>query len=354
MGIVFRASAETERDHLKDKQRQKYSGPPQYSIKTHKFSFMSRIVLSSPAKLNLFLKVQNKRPDGYHNIVTVFERVNLVDKIDFCSNSNRNINIKCDHPDVPVGPKNLVYKAAELLQQELGVDQGVKIKIKKRIPVAAGLAGGSSNAATALLGLNHLWKLNLSRAKLLSYARKIGSDVAFFLHDASFGVGTERGDCIKTLNIKTKLWHILVVPRIKMYSWKVYGGLKLPLLHSDLALKNHSSGATPRAPYHQRGESTNVLTKINDNANILIHNLKKDNVLEVGRLLANDLEAEIIRLSPRLEKLKKRLKSLNTKGVMISGSGPAVFGLTMTKREAESIRSILSKRFAQVFVVKTL
>ena len=97
-----------------------------------------------------------------------------------------------------------------------------------------------------------------------------------------------------------------------------------------------------------------MLTKINDNANILIRNLKKDNILEVGRLLANDLETEIIRLSPRLEKLKKRLKSLNAKGVMISGSGPSVFGLTMTKKEAEVIRSVLSKRFAQVFVVTTL
>ena len=311
---------------------------------------MSRLVLSSPAKLNLFLKVQNKRPDGYHNIVTVFERIDLADEIDFHSSLNSDINIKCDHPDVPVGPKNLVYKAAQLLQQELGVDQGVRVKIKKRIPVAAGLAGGSSNAATALLGLNHIWKLNLSRAKLISYARKIGSDVAFFLHDASFGIGTERGDRIKKLNIKTKLWHILVVPRIKMYSWKVYGGLKFP----DLAVKKHSSGAVLRASQGGEWGCTNVLTKINDNANILIHNLKKDNVLEVGRLLANDLETEILRLSPCLEKLKERLKSLNAKGVMISGSGPSVFGLTMTKRESEVIRSVLSKRFAQVFAVKTL
>ena len=348
---------------------------------------MSRIVLSSPAKLNLFLKVQNKRPDGYHNIVTVFERIDLADEIDFRSTSDGNIHIVCDHPDVPVGPKNLVYKAAQLLQQELRVDQGVKIKIKKRIPVAAGLAGGSSNAATALLGLNHIWKLNLSKAKLLSYTRKIGSDVAFFLHDSSWALGTERGDRIKKLNINTKLWHILVVPCIKMYSWKVYGSLsfdafpcenngetcsgygeqapnklkkgsapnhKLQSTHSGLASKNHSLGSTLRASQREKRGGTNVLTKINDNANILIRNLKKDNVLEVGRLLANDLETEIIRLSPRLEKLKKRLKSLNTKGVMISGSGPSVFGLTMTQTEAELIRSVLSKRFEQVFVVRTL
>jgi len=254
----------------------------------------------------------------------MFERIDLVDQISFQSKYHKKIRIICDHPHVPVGPKNLVTKVAQLLQQEFGIKSGVEIKIRKNIPVAAGLAGGSSNAATALIGLNKIWKLGLSRPKLLSYARKIGSDVAFFLHDTSWALGMGRGDRIRKLNIKTKLWQILVVPRVKMYSWEVYGGLKLQL------------------------------TKIDDNANILTHNLKKGNILEVGRLLANDLEKEVIRLCPSLEKLKKRLKSLNTKGVMVSGSGPSVFGLTATEKEAKYIKTILSKRFSQVYVVRTL
>ncbi len=285
---------------------------------------MSRIVLQSPAKLNLFLKVRNKRSDGYHNIVTVFQRIDLADSLSFQSTPRKNIRIICDHPHVPVGSRNLVTKVAQLLQREYDIKHGVEVRIQKNIPVAAGLAGGSSNAATALIGLNKVWKLGLSRPKLLSFARKIGSDVAFFLYDTSWALGTERGDRIKKLNIGTKLWQILVVPRVKIYSWEVYGGLKLQL------------------------------TRIDDNANILTRNLKKGNILEVGRLLANDLEKEVIRLCPRLEKLKKRLKSLNTKGVMISGSGPSVFGLTATEKEAEYIKSILSKRFSQVYVVRTL
>ena len=109
------------------------------------------------------------------------------------------------------------------------------------------MAGGSSNAATALLGLNQIWKLSLGKSQLLSYAKKIGCDVAFFLYDASWALGTERGDQIKKLNIKTKLWHILVIPHIKMYSWKVYGGLKSRLIHSSsisersLSLKQEAS-----------------------------------------------------------------------------------------------------------------
>ena len=285
---------------------------------------MSFLVLSSPAKLNLFLEVQNKRPDGYHNIVTLFERIDLKDEISFRAVENGHIRVVCDHPDVPTGPKNLVYKVALLLKEKFGVTQGVEIRINKRIPVAAGLAGGSSNAATALLGLNRIWGLGLKKAQLVLLARRIGSDVAFFLYDTSWGLGTERGDKIQALNIKKKLWHILVVPKIKMYSWKVYGGLKLQL------------------------------TKGNDDANILVRNLKKGNILAASRLLKNDLEREIFRLSPNLEKLKKKLKLLKTIGVMASGSGPAVFGVTTGKKEAEAIKAVLSKRFDQVFVVKTL
>ena len=313
---------------------------------------MSRIVLQSPAKLNLFLKVQNKRPDGYHNIVTVFERINLVDVMSFQSIPHQTIRIVCDHPHVPIGPKNLVYKVARLLQNELGVQKGVQVCINKRIPVAAGLAGGSGNAATALLGLNRIWKLNLSKSQLLSYAKRIGSDVAFFLHDTSWALGTERGDQIKKLNIKTKLWHILVIPHIKMYSWKVYGGLKPQLIHTNSESKRLLS-LKQNASQRRKSGYTNVLTKINDDVNILIRNLKKDNILDVSPLLVNDLETEVIRLCPRLEKLKERLKTLNAKGVMVSGSGPCVFGLVTTEKEAELLNSILSKRFSRVFAVRT-
>lgn len=284
---------------------------------------MNNIILQSPAKVNLYLKIISKRSDGFHNISTLFERINLIDEIRFESKQEDSIRIVCSHPHVPCGPKNLVYKVAKMLKADFGIKKGIEIRIKKRIPVAAGLAGGSSNAATALLGLNKIWKLGLSKQKLLSYARLIGSDVAFFLHDCSWGLGTERGDRIKRLDLKAKLWHVLVVPRVKIYSWKIYGGYKLQL------------------------------TKKNDNVNILIHNLRKNNILKVGRLLFNDLEVAIIQLCPRLLNLKKRLKSLKTKGVMVSGSGPAVFGLTTTKEEAENIAEILSKRYSQVFVVDT-
>ncbi len=286
---------------------------------------MNRIVLRSPAKVNLFLKVLNKRKDGYHNLVTVFERINLSDKISLELNRDGKIRIFCSNPDVPKGPKNLVYKVARLLRQEYGVKLGVDIGINKNIPVAAGLGGGSSNAASALLGLNKLWGLKLNRFQLLSIAERIGSDVSFFIYDTPWALGKERGNHIQKLNIRTKLWHVLVVPKVKIYSRDVYNGCL-----------------------------TNILTKRKDNVNIFIRYLKKGDLSAIGEALKNDLENSIVRLYPPLLKLKERLNLFKTKGVMISGSGPCVFGLMKNRREAKALKTILSRQFRRVFVVKTL
>ncbi|MBF0490573.1 MAG: 4-(cytidine 5'-diphospho)-2-C-methyl-D-erythritol kinase, partial [Candidatus Omnitrophica bacterium] len=130
---------------------------------------MTSITLNSYAKLNLVLNVLGKRPDGFHQLRTIFERIDLHDTITLKKRSF-GIHISCNHPHVPLGPKNLVYKIALKLQNDFGIKEGVSMTIRKRIPVAAGLAGGSSNAATVLLGLNQLWNLNLSQKKLIEYA----------------------------------------------------------------------------------------------------------------------------------------------------------------------------------------
>lgn len=294
---------------------------------------MRRIRLASPAKLNLFLKVLNKRPDGFHNISTVFERIDLSDEIRLQLNSSGAIRIDCVHPQVPRGPKNLAYQAAKLLRNDFQIKEGVDIYIKKNIPVAAGLGGGSGNAATVLQGLNELWKLRLGQPRLLSYARRLGSDVAFFLYDCSWALGTQRGDFIRKLDIKTKLWHVLVVPCVKIYSGQVYDGLGFP-----------PGLVAPRK----------VLTKRNDNASIFIHHLRRADVAQIGRGLVNDLERVVLLLSPQLEKLEQRLKSLDTKGVMVSGSGPCVFAVTEAQQQAKDIQRILSGRFSRVFVAGTM
>lgn len=285
---------------------------------------MDRMVLRSPAKLNLFLQVVNRRPDGYHNLRTLFERIDLWDELAFRPNRSGRIRISCDHPQVPVGPKNLAYRAAKRLQDYYQIPHGVDIRIVKRIPVAAGLGGGSSNGATALLGLNRMWQLGLDRKALMAHGRALGSDVPFFLRDCSWAMGTDRGDRIRELTLPGPLWHVLVCPRLKMYSREVFTRLNLQL------------------------------TKPGDNVNILIRSLKNRDICKAGQWLSNDLESSILQIRPQLFRVIERFRSLGLKGVAFSGSGPSVFGLCRSRQEAEQKKVILSKHYNQVFAVRTL
>jgi 4-diphosphocytidyl-2-C-methyl-D-erythritol kinase len=285
---------------------------------------MEKLTLKSPAKLNLFLKIEGKRPDGFHNLTTLFERIDLCDTLTFEKKKNGCITISCANNAIPTGPRNLVYKVAELLQKEFGIKEGVHVTIDKKIPVAAGMAGGSSNAATALLALNELWDIRLNIKDLGVLARRIGSDVSFFLHDSQWALGTERGDKIKPLHIRQKLWHVAVTPKVKLYAKDVYGIFKMPL------------------------------TKNEHDVNILLRYLEKEDVLSVSSLLLNDLEAPVLQLCPRLKSLKERIKSLGCSGVLISGSGPTVFGITESEVQAKEVASVLRRRYSRVFVVRTL
>lgn len=282
------------------------------------------ISLRSYAKLNLFLKVLRKRPDHYHDLETIFERISLWDEICFDSNATGKIKIICDHPQVPKGPKNLVYKVAQMLQAEFGIKQGVTIRIQKNIPVAAGLAGGSSNAATTLLGLNQIWGLGLSRKQLVALGAKIGSDVAFFLYDTSWALGEGRGERIAPLNIRPKFWHVVVVPNIKMYSKDVFEALNLKLTR-------------PKA-----------------DVSIFTLALRKNSLLRAGELLYNDLEASILNICPRLSRVKERLSKYDFCGVLFSGSGPACYGLASSEKEAMVAARDLQRVYSRVFVVSTV
>ncbi len=286
---------------------------------------MKSVILRSPAKLNLSLKVLRKRADGYHDLKTIFERINLCDEIMFKPTADGAVRIRCSHPHVPCGPKNLIFRTARLLQEKFRVKAGVEVFLNKRIPVAAGLAGGSSNAATAFKGLNMIWKLKMPLAEMVDLAKEVGSDVPFFLHDCSWALGLSRGDEIHRLDLKTTLWHVLVVPRLKMYSSEVFANLNLQL------------------------------TKPGDDVNILIRYLKNKNIIRVGRLLSNDLESSILELRSSLRCIRERLLIYKeVEGVSFSGSGPAIFGITQNQQQAEKLQALLSKRYSQVYAVRTL
>jgi len=285
---------------------------------------MRSIRLKSPAKINLYLKVLRKRKDGYHQIKTVFERIDLFDEVLLKTRKDQRIKIYCRHPGVPIDNSNLVYKAAELLKADFGSKStGLDIRLKKRIPVAAGLGGGSSNAASVLVGLNKLWKLGLNKEKLRHYAGKIGSDVPFFVTSSSFAIGTGRGEKIKSLSKLGVLWHILVVP---------YNNLSTKEIYSSLNLR---------------------LTKNEDNVNMLVRALKNFDLSRLKDCIINDLEDVASKKLPKLLHIKEKLKKLGVGVFCLSGSGPAIFGILKSKKEAEQKARQLKSRNLQVFVVRT-
>jgi 4-diphosphocytidyl-2-C-methyl-D-erythritol kinase len=285
---------------------------------------VDRLTVNSPAKLNLVLDVLGKRPDGYHELRTIFERISLSDQIILKRNKSGKVRVHCAHPQVPLSPKNLVVKAAMLLSKEFSISEGLDINIIKNIPVAAGLAGGSSNAAAVLLGLNRLWQIGLNKAQLVKYAAILGSDVAFFLYDASYAKGEGRGERIEPLEVNTKLWHLLVTPRVKMLTPEVFARLKLNL------------------------------TNKKDNVNILLPFLRKGDLGRLAGALSNDLEPAILSLRPDFIYLKKKLLDAGAIGACFSGSGPSVFALAESQKHALSLRAKFDRRYTQSFVVSTL
>jgi len=289
------------------------------------------LVLYSYAKLNLYLEVIRKRHDGYHDIRTIFERINLCDKIILKSLPDKKIKLSSNLPSLPVGSSNLAYRSAKLLQETFDINKGVEIKIIKRIPVGAGLGGGSSNAACVLMGLNKLWRLNLNQNKLAQLAKKIGSDVPFFIYDCQFAGGLSRGDRIEPLRAspRLRLWHILVVPKFKVSTPVIY--------------KKWDKMA-----------KTFKLTRQGEGVKIFTLALRKNNPSLLGEALFNSLEQVTTKLYPQVLRIKEKLSQIGLKSILMSGSGPAVFGIVSSRKEALTFcRQLKANRLIEVFVTRT-
>ncbi|MGE5197531.1 MAG: 4-(cytidine 5'-diphospho)-2-C-methyl-D-erythritol kinase [Deltaproteobacteria bacterium] len=290
------------------------------------------MLLYSYAKLNLYLDILGKRKDGYHNLTTIFERISLCDRITLKPRRDKKIKITVDSPLVPAGRTNLAYRAAALLEDTFKTKRGLDIKISKRIPVGSGMGGGSSNAACVLLGLNELWGLRLSRSKLLRLAGKLGADVPFFILGTPFARGRSRGDRVSPLAglKKVRLWHVLVVPKIPV--------------------------STPSV-YKKWDEMTQKvrLTRPDYDVKLLTLALEKKDFSLIGKALFNCLERVSIRLYPEILRVREKLERLGFKSVLMSGSGPAVFGIVSSKKEALSlIRQLKGNRHWQVFLTRTV
>jgi 4-diphosphocytidyl-2-C-methyl-D-erythritol kinase len=259
----------------------------------------------SPAKINLFLNVLKKRGDGYHAIETLFERLDFGDTVYLDRTSSRIELEILGREKVPNDSKNLAWRAARLLQETCRVRQGVRIRIRKRIPVSAGLGGGSSNAATVLLGLNRLWNLGLPRKKLMVLGSKLGSDVPFFILEAPWAFGRGRGEILKPVAVPAKkIWHVLIKPSFGISTKDAYQGF-VP-------------GLTPKKA----------------NVKMLLHSIHRGDSEALSKLLFNSLELTLNKRVKIILKIKKQLVDRGAYAALMSGSGSCVFGLFGSKQKA--------------------
>lgn len=259
----------------------------------------------APAKLNLFLEILGKRPDGYHEIETLMVAVNLHDQLSFADEPSGAIALWCDDPALPTGPDNLVVKAAERLKAATGCPRGATIELRKSIPAQAGLAGGSSDAAATLAALDRLWDLRTPPDRLETLAGEIGSDVAFFLNTSPAAVCRGRGERVEALTLRQDLHFVLVCPPVGVSTADVYRSL-----------------VTPERP-RPIGPVLEALTR--------------EDTTALGRSLFNRLQptAELIR--PELTLVRDALANLGPPildGHLMSGSGSAYFGLARDRNAA--------------------
>ena len=284
--------------------------------------------IRAPAKINLTLRVVGKRADGYHLLDTLIVPVSLYDEIDIQQRPTARraaplapVEIRCNHPQVPLGRDNIAYRAAELLMQKAKINRPVCIRIRKQIPIGAGLGGGSTDAAAVLVGLNRMWKLRLSVRQLERLALQLGADVPFFIR-AKPARARGIGEKLRLLPQLRRRWLVLAYPGFPVATAWVYGNLSLKLTKVSV----NTSIATPL-------ESLDTLDK----------------------LLVNDLEQVAIRRYPVIGRVKTTLSLAGAAGVLMSGSGSSVFGVFRSKRLAEqAFRRMRHEEGVQAFLVHVL
>ncbi|RKD22805.1 4-(cytidine 5'-diphospho)-2-C-methyl-D-erythritol kinase [Ammoniphilus oxalaticus] len=283
-----------------------------------------RISVKAPAKINLTLDVVGKRADGYHEVEMVMTTIDLADRIDIYPREDDQITIDCSAYFVPLGEKNLVYQVAKIIKDKLGIKQGVHFYIHKRIPIAAGLAGGSADAAAAIRGLNNLWQLGLSVQEMAEIGSKVGSDVAFCVYGGT-ALAQGRGEQITTLPSPPPAWVVLAKPPIAVSTSEIYGKTKMGEITA----------------YPRRSER-------------MIDAINNRDYNEVYKSLGNHLETVTLSLYPEVRKIKEQMLRFGADASLMSGSGPTVFCLVDKESRVGRIYNGLRGFCSDVYAVRII
>ncbi len=284
---------------------------------------MKEIVLESYGKINLGLDVLYKRQDGYHEIKTIMQQINLKDTL-IMETIEEGIELDCTNKALPLDSTNLVYQAWKKMQEKTGIKKGIKVNIQKNIPIAAGLAGGSANAAGVLKGLNELWDLSLSEEELREIGVEIGADVPYCIMGGT-ALAEGIGEKLTKLNSFKDKNVLLVNPSIGVSTAEVYKSLRLD------------------------GKKTMDVEKI-------ISAIEKDDIKSVGDNITNIMEEVVIEKHPIISQIKKDMLKYGALASLMSGSGPTVFGLFDDLDKLKYSKKILEEKYVngKVLIVKTI
>lgn len=263
-------------------------------------------------KVNLGLEVVGRRPDGYHDIRTLFQTIDLADELEFEPAADGTLRLEGDDPSIPWDAANLIHRTARLLRERTGSVRGALIRVRKRVPPGKGLGGGSANAAVTLLALNALWGLSLGLEALAGLALSAGSDVPYFLH-GGLCLGEGRGEALTALPDLPPTACLLVFPPYEISTAEVYAGF---------------------APFLTSGAKDSKIMRFLDTGDF--------------GLLENDLEKVVLQRNPELDALKRSLMEGGASLAMVSGSGSAVYGLFPERDKALAVREKLGGKSTAV------
>lgn len=282
---------------------------------------MEQITGKAYAKINIGLDVLRRREDGYHELKMIMQTVDICDDLLFEKKAEPGIVIQSDHKELPVDGNNLIYKAADLLFREKGITEGVKITLTKRIPIAAGMAGGSSDAAATMRGLNELFEMGYSIHELQELGVKLGADIPYCLVGGTM-LSEGIGEILTSLPTPPDCFLVVAKPDINVSTGFVYGNL-----HADTLT------------YHPDIDG-------------IIEALHTGSLSGITDRLGNVLETVTINEYPIIEEIKKLLRDMGAENALMSGSGPSVFGIYKERKTAEAAaNAVKEKRLAgQIFV----
>ncbi len=265
--------------------------------------------LKAYGKINIGLRIIRKRSDGYHDIETIFHRINVYDEIILEEDSN--ISLKCDDPAIPIDDSNLCIKTAKLLKEFCRTEQGVKIFLKKNIPIGAGLGGGSSDAASVLLNLPKLWNINITHEELERIASRIGADVTYFLKKGS-AYTISKGDDLEYFHLDIPYTILTIYPDVHVSTAWAYQNYKIKNIATDRTLKD-------------------------------IVNIYISDPLQLKKNVKNDFEEIVFQRYPDLQDIKDKLYDKGAKFAQMSGSGSSIFGFFDTDDLASEAEELFAK-----------